>query len=104
MLARIYSPFIIGGAMVGGSWYIWYHLVWAHNSTKSAFVDNVFGNAIFGTVANTFIFGPKNYHYGFFGGALVGFMIYTLKFSNFNTSKHTTGFYIPIGKVSEEEL
>jgi hypothetical protein len=61
-MLRLYAPAIVTGAGFGAGWYIWYHLMWTHNSNKSAFTDSVLGCALYGTMAASLIFGPKNYY------------------------------------------
>ncbi len=61
-MTRMYTPAIVTGAGLGAGWYIWYNLMWTHNSNKSAFTDNLLGCALYGTLVASLLFGPKNYY------------------------------------------
>lgn len=104
MMKHIMLPYATYGGMVGASWFFWYHQVWAYHSTKSSFVDNVLGYAIYCTGASALLFHPKLYWAGFLAGGTLGFFDWFVRESNSYANADTVGYYSTLGAgLSEEE-
>ena len=74
VMTALTMPLMIQGAILGGSWYVWYFMIWTNHShsTRSLLFDNVLGTALYFTAVATFCFHPKYYYLGFIGGSMLG--------------------------------
>lgn len=97
MMKHIMLPHAMYGGMLGATWYFWYHQVWAYNSTKGGFIDNVLGYGLFSMGASAFLFHPKLYWAGFLGGCLLGFADWFMREANNGSNKDTVGYYATLG-------
>ena len=44
------SKFFLGGALAGGAWYVWWHILWSNHNQNNTLTTYVSGYGIYGSV------------------------------------------------------
>jgi len=106
-LFRLYrdflTPYMLGGGLVGSSFYLFYYKWWTKNSSWSPMWDKITGFGIFGSLLSVLLIHPGLYWAGFYAGATVGLASFFMYQGNIWGNVSTPGFHIELPGLTEEE-
>lgn len=96
-------PYALGGAVVGGGYYLFYYKFWTNGSSLSPMWDQITGYAVYGSILAACFIHPKVWWAGLYAGAAIGLLSYSLIYGNVFGNKSAVGYVTELPGLTEEE-